>query len=124
MEPCNILISESQERMLIVAEEENVDAIAAILNKWDLEFANIGKITLSGKYSVYNETILQYEEKMVNARDITQDWDLRRVIRNTCGGTCGEIIKNRKSSSHESNMIQLSVIELLRDLILPVIMLF
>jgi phosphoribosylformylglycinamidine (FGAM) synthase-like enzyme len=76
MEPCNILISESQERMLIVAEKENVDAIADILKKWDLEFANIGHITLSGTYSVYNEAILQYEEKMVNARDITENWDL------------------------------------------------
>ena len=63
MEPCNILISESQERMLIVAEEENVDTIAAILNKWDLEFANIGQITLSGKYSVYNAADLLYETK-------------------------------------------------------------
>lgn len=77
MEPCNILISESQERMLIIAEKENVDAISAILEKWDLEFANIGHINLSGKYSVYNETSLQYEDKMTNARDITQDWELK-----------------------------------------------
>ena len=84
MEPCNILISESQERMLIVAEKEHVDAIAAILNKWDLEFANIGQITLSGKYSVYNTTDLLYEDKMINARDITQDWELHKTGQDVC----------------------------------------
>jgi len=76
MEPCNILISESQERMLIVADKNNVEAISKILEKWDLEFATIGLVTLNGQYSIYNNTELLYTEHMSNTKDITQDWDL------------------------------------------------
>ena len=47
MEHCNVLISESQERMLILAQKENIDKISDILNKWDLEFAIIGKTNLN-----------------------------------------------------------------------------
>jgi len=104
MEPCNILISESQERMLIVADKENVDAIAAILNKWDLEFANIGQITLSGKYSVYNDTELQYEEKMVNARDITEDWDLSQQSIHGCACELSKIKNPESRKQYDSTV--------------------
>jgi phosphoribosylformylglycinamidine (FGAM) synthase-like amidotransferase family enzyme/selenophosphate synthetase-related protein len=76
MDPCNILISESQERMLIVAEQENIENIKEIFNKWDLESAVIGAITDSGMYSVYNMCELLYTESMANSKDITQDWEL------------------------------------------------
>ena len=77
MEPCNILISESQERMLIVANKENVEKIFEIFNKWDLEYATIGMITLDGKYSVYDQKELVYTEKMSNTKDITENWELK-----------------------------------------------
>lgn len=62
----NILISESQERMLIVASPENVEDIGKIFEKWDLEYAVIGKTNLSGNYQVYHTTDLLYSEKMDN----------------------------------------------------------
>jgi phosphoribosylformylglycinamidine synthase II len=40
-----IMLSESQERMLLVTKPENVDAIRAVCDKWDLESAVIGKLT-------------------------------------------------------------------------------
>ena len=48
MEYSNILISESQERMLIVCSEDNIEKISQILKKWDLEYALIGKTTMEG----------------------------------------------------------------------------
>ena len=80
MDQCDILISESQERMLIVANIQNVKEINEIFNKWDLESVTIGNITLDGKYSVYNSDDLLYTEKMANMKDITQTW--------TMEGTC------------------------------------
>ena len=48
----NILISESQERMLIVSDKSNMGTIINIFNKWDLEFEIIGKVTEDGLYNI------------------------------------------------------------------------
>ena len=42
MTPYEILLSESQERMLVVAKRGREDAVRAILEKWDLTAAVIG----------------------------------------------------------------------------------
>ncbi len=47
-----IMLSESQERMLLVTKPENVDAIRAVCDKWDLESAVIGKLTDDRMYRV------------------------------------------------------------------------
>jgi len=71
--PCEIMISESQERMLLVADEENAPKIFEIFEKWDLECAVIGEVTLDETYSIYDQDILLYEKKL-SENDITQDW--------------------------------------------------
>ena len=43
MTPYEILLSESQERMLVVARRGHEDAVRAILAKWDLAAAVIGR---------------------------------------------------------------------------------
>ena len=78
MDPCNILISESQERMLIIASSEKIEKIFEIFEKWDLEYAVIGETTLGGKYSVFNNGVMLYTEKMCNSKDITEDWDIKK----------------------------------------------
>lgn len=45
MTPYEIMLSESQERMLVVARPGQEEAIAAICRKWDLHAAIIGKVT-------------------------------------------------------------------------------
>ncbi|XAS68704.1 phosphoribosylformylglycinamidine synthase subunit PurL [Micrococcaceae bacterium Sec5.7] len=47
--PGEILMSESQERMMAVVTPENVSAFEAILNKWDVEFAWLGEVTDTGR---------------------------------------------------------------------------
>ena len=66
MELNNILISESQERMLIVANENNLSKINKIFDKWDLEYAVIGKTVFSSKYEVYNNNKLIYSDNIFN----------------------------------------------------------
>lgn len=43
--PFEMMLSESQERMLVVARSESTEKIKTILNKWELEYAEIGHIT-------------------------------------------------------------------------------
>ncbi len=44
-----IMLSESQERMLVVVKPEDVEAIQAIFTKWDLQAEIIGRVTNTGR---------------------------------------------------------------------------
>jgi len=48
MSSYEIMLSESQERMLVVVLPENVDAIKAVFSKWDLQAEVIGIVTDTG----------------------------------------------------------------------------
>lgn len=49
MAPFEILLSESQERMLVVIEKGKEHVIQAIFDKWDLNCAQIGEVTARGE---------------------------------------------------------------------------
>ncbi|MBL4602598.1 MAG: phosphoribosylformylglycinamidine synthase subunit PurL, partial [Emcibacteraceae bacterium] len=52
MTPYEMMLSESQERMLVVLRPERVAEAEAIFLKWDLDFAVIGEITDSGNLTL------------------------------------------------------------------------
>jgi len=52
MTPYEILLSESQERMLLVAELNRLDEIRAVCAKWELEATPIGHVTDDGIFRV------------------------------------------------------------------------
>jgi phosphoribosylformylglycinamidine synthase len=52
MTPYEILLSESQERMLVVAQKGREGAVAEILEKWDLNAAVIGEVIAEPVYRV------------------------------------------------------------------------
>ena len=45
MTPYEVMLSESQERMLIVAKRGREDEVLRIFHKWDLDAAVIGRVT-------------------------------------------------------------------------------
>ncbi|NVN96208.1 MAG: phosphoribosylformylglycinamidine synthase subunit PurL [Bacteroidetes bacterium] len=53
MEPFEILLSESQERMLIVVEKGKESIVEAIFEKWDLNCAIIGEVTEGDRLHFY-----------------------------------------------------------------------
>ncbi len=53
MTPYEIMLSESQERMLIVLENGKEEQAKKIFDKWNLDFAVIGKTTRSKKIELY-----------------------------------------------------------------------
>ncbi len=55
MTPYEILLSESQERMLIVAEPGRVPEIQAVCAKWELDVATIGRVTDDGIFRVNHQ---------------------------------------------------------------------
>jgi len=59
MTPYEIMLSESQERMLIVLESGKEEQAKKIFDKWNLDFAVIGQTTKSKKIELY------FDEKLV-----------------------------------------------------------
>lgn len=51
--PEEILLSESQERMVLVCVPENLEAIQAVFKKWDLDAAPVGTITDTKKMRLF-----------------------------------------------------------------------
>ncbi|MCX7828604.1 MAG: phosphoribosylformylglycinamidine synthase subunit PurL [Thermanaerothrix sp.] len=54
MEPWEIFLSESQERMLLVCMPEDIPSVKAVAKKWNLECAVVGEMTDTGLYRVFN----------------------------------------------------------------------
>lgn len=53
MKPYEILLSESQERMLVVVKKGNEDEVKRIFDKWDLNAEQIGEVTEGGTLRYY-----------------------------------------------------------------------
>ncbi len=53
MTPYELMLSESQERMLIVCKPGREDDLKAIFEKWDLHAAHIGEVTDGGRVKVF-----------------------------------------------------------------------
>ncbi len=53
MKPWEILLSESQERMLIVVKKGMEKAVEAVFEKWDLHCAIIGEVTAGGRLEYF-----------------------------------------------------------------------
>jgi phosphoribosylformylglycinamidine synthase II len=49
LEPWEIMISESQERMVAVVEPERIAQVQAVLDKWELHYTTVGSVTDTGQ---------------------------------------------------------------------------
>jgi phosphoribosylformylglycinamidine synthase len=52
MEPFEIMVSESQERMLAVVEPAKVEGVLAVCERWETGAAVVGEVTSSGRFRV------------------------------------------------------------------------
>jgi len=55
MTPYEIMLSESQERMLVVAEPDRVAEIQAVCEKWELTAVPVGRVTEDGMFRVVHD---------------------------------------------------------------------
>jgi len=58
MEPFEIMVSESQERMLCVVEPSRVDAVIALTDTWEVHGTVIGEVTDTGHMRIYERGAL------------------------------------------------------------------
>jgi phosphoribosylformylglycinamidine synthase II len=70
MTPYEIMLSESQERMLLVAKAGREHEVEAVFEKWDLHAVRIGHVTDSGRVRLYHHGVLVAD---VPARALTDE---------------------------------------------------
>ncbi|GFP26434.1 phosphoribosylformylglycinamidine synthase, partial [Candidatus Hakubella thermalkaliphila] len=76
MQPFEIMISESQERMLAVAEPDKVEEITKVCDRWGIRAAVIGQVTEDGILRGVNESQTLAE---IPARALSQEVPLRNL---------------------------------------------
>src|SRR5437879_8491628 len=61
MRPAEIMISESQERMIVVVKSKNEEKLTRILDKWELGYSPIGHLTKDGILRIRHQNHLAAE---------------------------------------------------------------
>src|SRR5438046_7944804 len=70
MTPYEILLSESQERMLIIAKRGHENVVREIFDRWDVPCAEIGRVTADGMMRVRNNGSIAAE---IPAKPLTEE---------------------------------------------------
>src|SRR5207249_2914204 len=63
MQPSEIMISESQERMILLVREKDERRLVSILEKWELGYAKIGQVTKDGLKDTDESSLVSILEK-------------------------------------------------------------
>ena len=105
MTPYEMMLSESQERMLIILEDEKEEDAKKIFDKWDLDFVVIGKTTNT------NNLTLKFNNKIVGEIPIDalaskapiydRKWIKKKAVKNKID------LKNLKKISIENALIKI-----------------
>jgi phosphoribosylformylglycinamidine synthase len=70
LEPWEVMISESQERMVAAVRPELVDEVGAVCERWELPWAEVGAVTPTGELRCFSEGALVAE---IPARFLTDE---------------------------------------------------
>src|SRR6267142_190778 len=113
MTPYEIMLSESQERMLIIAKRGREDVVRQVFDKWDVPCAEIGRVTSDGIMRVRNNGTIAAE---IPAKALADEAPLySRAARHGTAQSAedAELIKTISAKSASSAVESLR--ELLRD---------
>jgi phosphoribosylformylglycinamidine synthase II len=75
MTPYDVMLSESQERMLLVAEKGREGEIVRIFEKWDLHAEPIGEVTGDQRLRIYNGPVLEADVPIPALTDAAPVYD-------------------------------------------------
>src|SRR5947208_4925129 len=108
-----IMLSESQERMLIIARRGKEKLVRAIFEKWDVPCAEIGRVTSDGMMRVRNDGTIAAE---IPAKPLAQEAPLysRKARKPTTEITETTELLNKISAISASSVVE-SLRQLLRD---------
>jgi phosphoribosylformylglycinamidine synthase II len=114
MTPYEILLSESQERMLIIAKHGKENLVREIFDKWDVPWAEIGRVTDDGMMRVRNNGSVAAE---IPAKPLAEEAPLysREAKRPTPNAFGDKTDLLQQLSAKSAKSVVESLRELLRD---------
>src|SRR5213594_960987 len=113
MTPYEILLSESQERMLIIAKHGKENLVREIFDKWDVPWAEIGRVTDDGMMRVRNNGSVAAE---IPAKPLAEEAPLySREARKPTADHADKTDLLQELSAKSAKSVVESLRELLRD---------
>jgi phosphoribosylformylglycinamidine synthase II len=112
MTPYEIMLSESQERMLIIAKRGREDIVRQVFDKWDVPCAEIGRVTSDGIMRVRNNGTIAAE---IPAKDLADEAPL--YSRDAKSPAVAASLRDARSSLTERRLQEIDVNESLRQLL-------
>ena len=113
MTPYEIMLSESQERMLIIAKRGREDVVRQVFDKWDVPCAEIGRVTSDGIMRVRNNGTIAAE---IPAKALADEAPLySREARHGTAESAEDAELIKKISAKSASSAVESLRELLRD---------
>jgi phosphoribosylformylglycinamidine synthase len=113
MTPYEIMLSESQERMLIIAKRGREDVVRQVFEKWDVPCAEIGRVTSDGIMRVRNNGTIAAE---IPAKALADEAPLySREARHGTARSAEDAELIKKISAKSASSAVESLRELLRD---------
>jgi phosphoribosylformylglycinamidine synthase II len=112
MTPYEIMLSESQERMLIIAKRGREDVVRQVFDKWDVPCAEIGRVTSDGIMRVRNNGAIAAE---IPAKALADEAPL--YSRDAKSPTVAASLRDARSSLRERRLQEVDVHESLRQLL-------
>jgi phosphoribosylformylglycinamidine synthase len=113
MTPYETMLSESQERMLIIAKRGRENVVREVFDKWDVPCAEIGRVTSDGIMRVRNNGTIAAE---IPAKALADDAPLyTRQARKLTAESAEDAELIRKISANSASSAVESLRELLRD---------
>src|SRR6476469_9537186 len=112
MTPYEIMLSESQERMLIIAKRGQEDVVRQVFDKWDVTCAEIGRVTSDGIMRVRNNGTIAAE---IPAKALADEAPL--YSRDAKSPAVAASRRDARSSLTERRLQEIDVHESLRQLL-------
>ncbi len=96
MEPWEIMISESQERMVAAVRPEALEAVTEVIDRWELHWAEIGVVTDTGLLRAFQDGALEGEVRASFLTDECPRYEVERRPRQSVLGVRGQAIDPQK----------------------------
>ena len=112
MTPYEIMLSESQERMLIIAKRGREDVVRQVFDKWDVPCAEIGRVTSDGIMRVRNNGTIAAE---IPAKALADEAPL--YSREAKSPAVAASLRDARASLTERRLQEIDVHESLRQLL-------
>ncbi len=105
LEPWEIMISESQERMVAAVRPEALGAVAQVIDRWELHWAEIGVVTDSGLLRALHGDVLEGEIRASFLTDECPRYEVEQQARATDSGGLTQMIDPRQVYEHYDQLV-------------------